>query len=137
MRSFDSSRDGFTLVELLVTITIMATAMIAIFVGLTVLSRATSVERSSANIDQVVRTYSEALASAPYAACSTSYSTVTLPTGYSTVTAPTITYWNGDSPATFGSSCIAGSDPGVQQFSTTIQEDQTGQLQRLLVTKRV
>jgi prepilin-type N-terminal cleavage/methylation domain-containing protein len=136
MRNIDAPRDGFTLVELLVTITIMATAMIAIFIGLTVLARATSVERSSANIDQVIRTYSEVLASAPYAACSTSYSTVTLPSGYSTAATPTITYWNGDNPATFRSTCSAGSDTGVQQFSTTIQEDQTGQLQRLLVTKR-
>jgi prepilin-type N-terminal cleavage/methylation domain-containing protein len=43
MRSLDTSRDGFTLVELLVTITIMGTAMIAIFIGLTVLARTTSV----------------------------------------------------------------------------------------------
>jgi prepilin-type N-terminal cleavage/methylation domain-containing protein len=127
---------GFTLVELLVTITIMATAMVAVFTGLTVLYRATSVERSNANLDQVVRTYSEGLASAAYAACSTSYSTVALPAGYSTTAGPTITYWKGDNPATFGSTCTAGSDPGIQQFSATIQEDRTGQRQQLLVTKR-
>jgi type II secretory pathway pseudopilin PulG len=133
---FDTSRAGLTLVELLVTITIMGTAMIAIFIGLASLYRATSVQRSSANLDQVVRIYSEALSAAPYTACATAYSTVTLPAGYSTTAVPAIAYWNGDNPSTFGSSCSVGTDTGLQQLSTTIQDDRSGQRQRILTTKR-
>jgi len=136
MTSRRHASQGFTLVELLVTITIMATAMIAIFVGLSSLIRATIVQRSNANIDVVVRAYSEQIASTSYVPCAAAYSSVTLPSGYSTVGPPVVNYWNGDNPATFGSSCTVPTDTGLQQVSTTIREDVSGQRRVVLLGKR-
>ena len=132
----DASHGGFTLVELLVTLTIMSTAMIAIFTGLTTLYKASAVQRSNANLDAVSRTYVERLGSAPYVACAATYPAVSLPSGFSFASGPTITYWQGDNPATFASSCSAGSDRGAQQVAATVREDGTGQVQRLVVAKR-
>lgn len=124
---------GFSLVEVLVTILLMALAVPAILGALASLMQAGATERSIAQADQVVRTYSEGLAAAPYVACAPSYPGITLPSGYSFAAGPTVKYWNGDGPATFATTCTT--DNGVQQISATIKDDRSGTTQRLLIGK--
>ena len=108
--------EGFTLVEILVAVSILGIAVVGIFSALATFLQAGRIDRSVADLDQVVRTYSEGLNGATYASCASSYPTVTLPAGgaYTFVSSPTIKYWNGDNPATFASSC--GTDKGIQQI---------------------
>src|SRR5262249_16798571 len=73
MRSLPRSRTrrhddeaGFTLGELLVTVTIMGISFVIILGGIAVFSRATTVQRGSADLDTAMRTYVEQLVAAPY-----------------------------------------------------------------------
>lgn len=128
-----SSAAGFTLVEILVTVAILGLVTAGLFGTLSTFLMLGSVQRSTANIDQVVRTYSERIESASYVSCASSYSSVTLPSGYSFSAGPTLAYWNGDSPATFGSTC--SSDKGVQRISATVREQSSGKSQQLVIAK--
>jgi prepilin-type N-terminal cleavage/methylation domain-containing protein len=124
---------GFTLVEVLVAVSIMGIAMTGIFQALSTFLNAGTVERSVANVDLVVRTYSERAIAAPYVNCASAYSAVILPSGYSFLAGPTIDYWNGDSPTTFSATCA--SDKGVQRITATVREQSSRQAQLLVVTK--
>jgi prepilin-type N-terminal cleavage/methylation domain-containing protein len=133
IRERESRAGGFTLVEVLVTVSIMGIAMSGIFQALSTFLNAGMVERSVANVDVAVRTYSERVIAAAYVNCASAYSVVTLPSGYSFSVAPTISYWNGDNPATFNATCT--SDKGVQRLSATVREQSSGQAQPLVITK--
>ncbi len=124
---------GFTLVELLATIAIMGLAIVGLLGALGTFLQAGTIQRSTANIDQASRVYTEVLVSAPYASCATAYSSVTLPAGYSFAAGPTVSYWNGDSPATFAATCAT--DRGVQKVSATIRDTSSGQSQQVAVAK--
>jgi prepilin-type N-terminal cleavage/methylation domain-containing protein len=124
---------GFTLVELLATIAIMGLAIVGLLGALGTFLQAGTIERSTANIDQVSRVYTEALVSAPYGNCATAYASVTLTAGYSFAAGPTVRYWNGDSPATFATTCAT--DRGVQQVSGTVKDNSSGQSQPVAVAK--
>ena len=84
---------------------------------------ASDMQRKLVTEDAVVRAYAEALNAAPYADCATpaNYNAAPPPNfdpskwvGYQ-ASVVTVAYWNGDNPATFGSSCT--SDSGVQRLS--------------------
>jgi prepilin-type N-terminal cleavage/methylation domain-containing protein len=124
---------GFTLIELLATIAIMGLAIVGLLGALGTFLHAGTIQRSTANIDQVSRVYTEALVSAPYGSCATAYSSVTLPAGYSFAAGPTVRYWNGDNPATFATTCAT--DRGVQQVSATVKDNSSGQSQQVAVAK--
>jgi len=94
IRERESRAGGFTLVEILVTVSIMGIAMSGIFQALSTFLNAGMIERSVANVDVALRTYSERVIAAPYVNCASIYSVVTLPSGYSFSVAPTISYWN-------------------------------------------
>jgi prepilin-type N-terminal cleavage/methylation domain-containing protein len=134
------SQEGFTLVEVLISIAIMGILFIGIFAGMATFLKATVVHRSSARLDVVSRSYSERLTSVGYALCATnaSYfggvSGIVLPAGYTYAAGPTISYWGGSNPAAFGPTCT--SDQGLQQISATIRETSTGRQQVLVLVKR-
>jgi prepilin-type N-terminal cleavage/methylation domain-containing protein len=124
---------GFTLVEVLVAVAIMGIAVVGIMMALATMINVSSVGRSLANVDQVARKYSESMTAASYTSCASSYSSVTLPSGYSFSSGPTITYWNGDNPPTFASSC--SSDKGVQRVAASVREQSSGQTSNVVVVK--
>jgi prepilin-type N-terminal cleavage/methylation domain-containing protein len=110
-----SEERGYTLIELLVTVTLMAIAFGAVFGGLGLFFKIQATQRANAQIDTEIRNYAERLLDQPYVDCATtsSYSAATQPTGYTTTV--TLTYWDGKLPAGYGSSCTK--DLGVQQIT--------------------
>jgi prepilin-type N-terminal cleavage/methylation domain-containing protein len=129
------AESGFTLVELLVTLAIMAIAFVVIMSGIGVFSQSTRIHRSTAELDSALRTYVERLASATYdATCPTSYSAVAVPSGFTAALA--IRYWNGNTaPAGYVTTCPA-TDKGTQQITVTLTQTSTGVQDRLTFVKR-
>jgi type II secretory pathway pseudopilin PulG len=121
------------LVEILVAVSILGIAVTGIFGALSTFLQVSTVDRSVADINRVVRTYSEGMNVATYSPCASSYPSVTLPSGYTFSAGPTVRYWNGDNPATFASSC--GTDKGVQQISATVRQSVSGQTQQFVIAK--
>ena len=132
-RARSGTHGGFTLVEILVAVAILGIAIVGIVGSIATFLHANTIDRSVANLDQVVRTYSESMNGQSYVSCASSYSSVTLPTGYTFSAGPTIKYWNEDNPATFAASC--GTDTGVQQISATITQAASAQTQSILIVK--
>jgi prepilin-type N-terminal cleavage/methylation domain-containing protein len=110
-----SEERGYTLIELLVTVTLMAIAFGAVFGGLGLFFKIQSTQRANAAIDTEIRNYAERLLDQPYVDCATtaSYTAATQPTGYTTTV--TLTYWDGKLPAGYGSTCTT--DLGLQQIT--------------------
>jgi Tfp pilus assembly protein PilV len=79
---------GVTLIETVVAILVMATAVLALLAGSTALSRGSTVDRQAASTDIVVRDYAEALVAAVRGNaagtwCRSSYAVAyTVPSGY-------------------------------------------------------
>jgi prepilin-type N-terminal cleavage/methylation domain-containing protein len=126
---------GFTLVELLVTVTIMGISFVIILGGIAVFSRATTVQRGSADLDTAMRTYVEQLVAAPYdASCGANYSGVAVPAGYTANIQ--VKYWDGNAiPAAFSTSC-PGSDNGAQQLVVVLTNSDASQRDSLTIVKR-
>jgi prepilin-type N-terminal cleavage/methylation domain-containing protein len=124
---------GVTLVELLVTIAIMAIAFIVVLSAISVFTRSTSIHRASADLDGAMRTYSERLSAATYdATCPIDYSAVPVPTGYTA--AVEAKNWTGATPAAF--SACPSSDLGAQQLTVTLTHTASEQTDQLLIVKR-
>lgn len=101
---------GETLVEILVAVVIMGTAVVAIMGGFTTSILGSVLHRSHARIQTVLREHAEVIESGGYpASCASPTPTPAATTesdGFtSNVTG--VQFWNGDNPATFGS-CSSG-----------------------------
>ena len=119
-------QDGFSLVEILVTIAIVGVAFAAILTGLATAIRVSDAHRKQSTTDGLVRNAAEVVKDSvrnPYQNCATTYSTSSLsvPTGYQI--AVSVQYWSGASPTglnyapAFSGSCptpVASSDPAAQ-----------------------
>ena len=125
---------GVTLVELLIAVTLMGMAFVALLGGLGVFFRTSNTQRSTSDIDSALRTYVEQVVDAAYVNCATSY-TITPPPSGMTATV-TIRYWDGqDAPAGFTTgSCTT--DKGAQQITVRMTQASTGTYQELTVVKR-
>jgi Tfp pilus assembly protein PilV len=126
---------GETLVEILVSVVVMSTAVIALVAAVATTIRLSDLHRKQSVAGAAVRSYAEALdtsiaaTSSAYAPCATTYSpTFTAPTGYTLLT-PTVTYWNGS--AFVGSGCTAANDSGVQKVTLGVRSNDN------LVTERL
>jgi type II secretory pathway pseudopilin PulG len=135
---------GYTLTEVLGALLILSVAVIAIISTIGTSIIASDVQRKLVTEDAVVRAYAEALNAALYVDCATpatnGYRAATvLPTldtkwpGFQT-SVVTVSYWNGDNPATFGASCSA--DSGVQRLSLEAHSSTNRGVQHLDVVKR-
>ena len=126
---------GFTLVELLVTMTIMALAFTVILGAISVFFASTRVHRASADLDAAMRTFLEKLSDAGYdRVCPTDYSPVSVPSGF---TASIQTkYWDGNpAPAAYGTLC-ASPDKGARQLTVTLTRNAGEQKDSLVIVKR-
>ena len=128
---------GFTLVEVLVTMSIIAIAFIVLLGAISVFFSSTRIHRASADLDAAMRTYVEKLADASYVDCATatSYNTVAVPAGFTASVQPK--YWDGinPNPAVYGPTCPAP-DKGAQQLTVTLTRNTDGQNDSLVIVKR-
>jgi Tfp pilus assembly protein PilV len=119
---------GETLLELLVTVTIMGTAFVGILAGIGTTFMATDSHRQAATAEGVVRSYAERIADpsdVPYVACATTAS-YGIPSGFSlpdagwSASVTKVLAWQGNSPPTFLASCPSP-DRGLQQLTLTVK----------------
>jgi prepilin-type N-terminal cleavage/methylation domain-containing protein len=126
---------GFTLVELLVAMTIMAGGFIVILGAISVFLSSTRTHRASADLDAAMRTYVEKLADASYdRTCPTDYNSVAVPSGFTATIG--MKYWDGNpAPAGYGITC-ASPDTGAQQLTVTLTRTSDGHKDTLVIVKR-
>ena len=130
------SQDGFTLVEVMMTVMIMSIAFVTILEGEAVFFHTTTIRHTTASLDTAARNYAAALNNAPYVDCAASYS-ATPDAG--TTAAVTVDYWTGSfSPASFTdrASCIANGEQGAQRIVITMTDTSTSQSDQLTIVKR-
>jgi type II secretory pathway pseudopilin PulG len=118
---------GETLLELLITVSIMGTVFVGVLAGIGTVFVATDSHRQDATAEAVLRSYAERLedpTDVPYVNCATA-GTYTSPTGFSLPAAPGWTasvtsalIWQGDAPPTFTSTCTT--DKGLQQLTLRV-----------------
>ena len=117
--------EGLTLVELLVSITIIGVAAAAMVGGMFTYTAASGTHRSQADVQLELRRYAEAIANTAYTnACTPTVRTSYTPTGYTAASGysatNSITLWN---PATtaFDINPAAGCiDPKLQRMRLTV-----------------
>ena len=133
---FAPGQDGFTLVEVMVTILIMSIAFVTILEGEAVFFHSTTIRRSTASLDTATRNYATALNNAAYVDCAAAYA---VPAAPGTSAAVAIDYWNGDtSPASFGgrATCLANGEQGAERLQITLTDTNTSQTDQLTIVKR-
>ena len=128
----DTADSGASLVELLVAMTLMGIAFIAILAGLGTMLRAQQQQQTIVTVDSHLRSYSEGLLAAPYINCASGY-TLAAPSGFSVNVA--VRYWNGDLPATFTATCPAAGDASLQQLTVVMTRTVDGWQDTLQLVK--
>jgi type II secretory pathway pseudopilin PulG len=131
---------GESLLEVLIAVTIMGIALVAIVGGLATSILVSDIHRRQATAGAYAHDYAEAIENAVagggYVACSTpaSYASpagFTVPAGYSkSVVAGSMRYWNG----TWQSAC--GTDAGLQQLTVQVASDDGRAAERVVVVLR-
>jgi prepilin-type N-terminal cleavage/methylation domain-containing protein len=143
------SEAGVTLLEVLVTISIMGIAFTALLAALMGVFTNGDTHRKLAVAETLLRRYADSIENAAYVNCAApaDYASALTgspspPTGYTVAIAPPVKYWDGAvSPAAFGSSqsnCVANGDKGIQQLTLRVTQTDTvrGVVKDLVVTKR-
>jgi Tfp pilus assembly protein PilV len=129
MRTGPRGERGETLLELLVTVSIMGTAFVGILAGIGTTFVATDSHRQDATAETVLRSYAERMqdpTGMTYVNCATS-STYGTPSGFTLPATPagwtavvtSALIWQGDTPPTFTSTCTT--DKGLQQLTLRVQ----------------
>jgi hypothetical protein len=126
---------GETLVELLITLVIMSTAVIALVTGIGAAIKLSDLHRKQATAGAYVRDFADTVetyvtgsptVATGYTPCQTSTIAAMIATYQAVYTVPDANYkrsvsglafWNG---TTFASTCPAGGDLGLQQVSLTV-----------------
>jgi len=132
---------GESLIELLVSVTLMGVALVAIISGITTAIVMSDVHRKQATAGTVLRNYAEAIQNmvtgGGYVACAsaTSYASpagFTVPGGFSkSVVGGSMRYW---SAGAWQSTCAT--DAGLQRLTVQVQSDDTRAVEQLVVVVR-
>lgn len=132
MNGTPRSDRGFTLLELIIAMTLMGMAVGAVFGGLGLFLKIQDTQKSSARIDVEIRNYAERILAEPYVDCATvdSYDAAAAPNDLDLTVS--LAYWDGEMPATFGATCTT--DRGLQQITITLT-DSNGSNGTLVVGK--
>lgn len=134
--------DGFSLVEVLITIVIVGVTFAALLGGLITTITVSSLHRKQATADSVARSAAEWIkdgVQTPYANCAGvgtySFSSLPHPAGYS-VAVQTVEYWDGAGALAgtpysldshLGSSCPGGGDKGLQRITIRVSDGQVSE----------
>jgi Tfp pilus assembly protein PilV len=152
---------GESLIEVLITVSIVGLGVVAIITSVGSTFRLAGVSREESQADQVLSRYAENLIAVPYEGCTSGATPYTaaatsaipstnLPDGI-TVGAPgtvaarpnafalsisSVAYWNGDlSPATFSTTCPP-SDPGSQELTLLVHAGDGSLDRNMTIVKR-
>jgi type II secretory pathway pseudopilin PulG len=116
---------GESLLELLVAVTIMGIAVVAVVGGIGTGILMSDIHRKQATAGAYVRDYAEAVEKAVAASpsgyvanCAPNYAASFTPPGGYTAQITAVSFWNGSS---FPTTCDASADVGVQQVSLRVQ----------------
>jgi type II secretory pathway pseudopilin PulG len=133
---------GETLVELLATIVIMGTAVIAVVAGIGVAITSSDANAKQVTALTVIRNYAEAIQAAPYAPCGTAASYApgavgfTPPANFTVSIVGAVTYYDGtSSPAVFSASCPPP-DKGAQRMTIKAHSSDNRADRSLEIVKR-
>lgn len=146
------AEDGFSLVELLVTIVIVGVTFSALLGGLITTITVSSLHRKQATADSVARSAAEWIKDSvqtQYANCAGvgtySFSGLSKPTGYS-VAIHGVEYWDGSGPVAgtpysldshLGPSCPGSGDKGIQRITIDVMSTDGQVSESVQVVKRV
>ena len=139
-----SGERGETLVEILATITIMATAVIAILGGIAIAATSSDVNSKDVTAATILRNYAESITAAKYVPCASTSSylpganvSYTPPAGFSVSIPSGVQYYDGSStgPAAFSASCAAP-DKGAQRMTIRAQSSDGRADRSLEIVKR-
>jgi Tfp pilus assembly protein PilV len=121
---------GETLIEILVTVSIMSIAFVGILAGIGMTFSASDSHRQEATGESVLRDYAERVedpVDSAYVNCATTANYASpigfaLPTGW-TASVTKVLYWQGDSPPSFLATVATcpTADKGLQQLTLTAQ----------------
>ena len=126
--------EGFTLVEMLLAISILGVGILAIVGGMMTSIQVSDLARRQAEGMGSIRSYAEAVAADTYVGCATSYpgSGFTVPSGWTSSVA--VSYWS-PATSTFASTC--GSDSGFQRVTLTLTASDGRDTEVLRIDKRL
>jgi Tfp pilus assembly protein PilV len=137
---------GVSLIEAVIAVFILATAVVALIGGLATSIVATDSQSKNVKADAVVRSWADKLQAAPWVSCATkstaAYSAtslgVSVPPKFQTPVIVSLDYWNGDSPATYGATCAAGgaTDTAQRIKLSTYSTDARGGQQVQIVKRK-
>lgn len=139
-----SSERGETLVELLATITIMATAVLAILGGIAVSATTSDANSKEVMAGTILRNYAESIVAAKYVPCAStadylpgSNVVYSPPSGFTVSIQGGIGYYDGTStgPAAFSGSCPSP-DKGAQRMTIRAQSSDDRADRSLEIVKR-
>jgi len=146
------AEDGFSLVELLVTIVIVGVTFSALLGGLFTTITVSSLHRKQASADSVARSAAEWIkdsVATPYTNCAAagaySFSGLPKPAGYS-VAIRSVEYWDGTTPVAgtpysldshLGPSCPGSGDKGLQRITIDVTSSDGQVSEFVQVVKRV
>ena len=128
---------GFTLIEVLVTVSLLSIAFVAILGALTVLITSTAQHRRATQAEAVARNAAEYVKSAgvPYVPCASTYDLAAMPNipAHFAVSVTSVKAWDGNtSPAAYVDTCTT--DRGAQLVTLGVDGPQANQT--LSVVKR-
>ncbi|MFN8028521.1 MAG: type II secretion system protein [Acidimicrobiia bacterium] len=129
---------GETLVELLVTVVIMGSAIVALVAGVATAVASSDTHRQDSTAEGVIRSYAERVQAATYTDCATTYApgyTVPASSGTWTMEITSIRYLQADG-SSFASTCPP--DLGAQQITLHVVSPHTknGADETLVIVKR-
>jgi type II secretory pathway pseudopilin PulG len=142
--------DGMSLVELVITLMIMSISYLAILGGMTTAIQTSTLHRTQASAQTVLRSYGEAVKGLAYVACPVSPDPdYRAPSGFNfrgfqpvfpASGRPEVHYWHATpgklSTGSFTDSCVAP-DEGVQKVFLTIRSPDGITVENLEIIKRV
>jgi len=108
---------GETLVELLITIIIMASAIIAIVAGIAVASNSSDEQKKQVGVVLVLRNYAEAVMNATYQPCAAPTNIVYSPPSGYTVSITAIASYDGSSSSPAAFNTCPAADKGAVRLS--------------------
>jgi len=138
---------GVSLIEAVIAVFILATAVVALIGGLATSIVATDSQRKGTTADAMVRSWADKLESSAvaYVACAQKTEStyqpaaagvaVAVPTGF-TVALVNVEYWDGAQNGSYVGTCPQAGDQGAQRVTLAVRSSDNRAVQRLQIVKR-